>query len=920
MQVHTPRDNRWKGARPADDAGRSDYAARFVEACRAKGLGAVAITDHHDFAFFRFIREAAKTETDAAGEPIPDDDRLVVFPGLELTLGVPCQALLIFDADLPVDRLLDVLAALSIEPVDVSDDRLPPVVPLDHFKELADVHTQLDLREGLRGRYILLPNVTDGGHQTIMRKGMHAKYRDMPCVGGYLDGTVDKVGTGNAAIFAGGDKSRGNKPLALYQTSDARSEDFKKLGDPSTWVKWSEPTAEALRQACLARESRISHAEPSLPTAWITRLSVGNSKFMGPIELRLNPQYNAVVGGRGTGKSSILGYVRWALCDHQLTSHAKDDVSGAAARDLRLVEATLGPYSSTVDVHLSVNGIAHVVRRSAADGSVQLKIGDAEFRAAEASEVRRLLPIQAYSQKQLSTVAVRIDELTRFVTAPIRRELQEIDARARELDGQVREAYTVLQRSRALDESISALSLELSSTQDQAASLRDGMSGVSKSDRALLDSKSEVDRARSMLDDWAEAAASTSKDVATTIDEVENARVSLELPGEPWGEIRSDLTELHSMRDAAYERLLADLQVAQERFDAAMSSVANDDRTERVANQVSEFDEEYEEVKRRSTTHEAKLAELGELEKQQESLSRKLRREQSARDDLGDAADLLERRRNELVELMIARSEAVDAQCSSLSELSDGMIRATLERGQGLQRVADAFRGFISGSGVRSAKVDSLFEQLADDADPLSTWNKVLSELEMIASASPERELRSEDAPTTSRLGMTVSELNKIAAKATSDGWLGLALTPVEDHPRFEYRTREDDYIAFEDASAGQQATALMAVLLAQPGPPLVVDQPEDDLDSQVVQDVVSRLWNAKSKRQIIFASHNANLVVNGDADLVVCCDYRVAGDQSGGRIKLEGAIDQSAVRSEITTVMEGGERAFRLRKEKYGF
>ena len=60
--------------------------------------------------------------------------------------------------------------------------------------------------------------------------------------------------------------------------------------------------------------------------------------------------------------------------------------------------------------------------------------------------------------------------------------------------------------------------------------------------------------------------------------------------------------------------------------------------------------------------------------------------------------------------------------------------------------------------------------------------------------------------------------------------------------------------------------------------------------------------------------------MVNGDADLVLCCDYRRAGDQSGGRIKCRGAIDVGNIRKEITMVMEGGKEAFTLRKEKYGF
>jgi chromosome segregation protein len=59
---------------------------------------------------------------------------------------------------------------------------------------------------------------------------------------------------------------------------------------------------------------------------------------------------------------------------------------------------------------------------------------------------------------------------------------------------------------------------------------------------------------------------------------------------------------------------------------------------------------------------------------------------------------------------------------------------------------------------------------------------------------------------------------------------------------------------------------------------------------------------------------------VNGDAELVVCCDYVKSGDQTQGKVKIEGAIDIKGVRDEITLVTEGGEQAFRLRKAKYGF
>jgi chromosome segregation protein len=100
----------------------------------------------------------------------------------------------------------------------------------------------------------------------------------------------------------------------------------------------------------------------------------------------------------------------------------------------------------------------------------------------------------------------------------------------------------------------------------------------------------------------------------------------------------------------------------------------------------------------------------------------------------------------------------------------------------------------------------------------------------------------------------------------------------------------------------------------------LIIDQPEEDLDNPVMPEIVEQVWQAKQKRQLVFASHNANLVVNGDAELVAWCDYRTAGDQSRGTIAGEGAIDVPEVRDAIKRIMEGGEAAFNLRKEKYGF
>lgn len=154
------------------------------------------------------------------------------------------------------------------------------------------------------------------------------------------------------------------------------------------------------------------------------------------------------------------------------------------------------------------------------------------------------------------------------------------------------------------------------------------------------------------------------------------------------------------------------------------------------------------------------------------------------------------------------------------------------------------------------------------------------------------------------------------------ENWLSMMTQEIEFEPSFFYSTGNEmeDTIPFAEASAGQQATALLSVLLNQEGIPLLIDQPEDDIDNRAINDITKNIWEAKSKRQLIFTSHNANLVVNGDAELVVCCDYKESSQQTQGEIKFEGSIDNAEIKNEITTIMEGGEKAFILRKEKYGF
>lgn len=920
FQVHTPRDQNWKGADATTPEERQAYAARLIAACRAKGLDAIAITDHHDMAFVPYIRQAAADEVDEAGKPLALERRVVVFPGMELTLGVPCQAILILDADFPDSMFVPVLTALKINQVPDDASRNGNVTRLDGIHSFKDLQEDLDKHSWLKGRYIIFPNVTGEGKFSLLRDGQYGKYIEMPCVGGYVDGPLGKLKPSIQQRLDGKIKEWGFKRIACFQTSDNRREDHAVLGDPSTWVKWAKPTAEALRQACLAQESRISQAAPLLPTTAITRIEISNSSFLGPISLELNTQYTALIGGRGTGKSTLLEYLRWALCD-QPPSTPDAETPNYQARRARLIDQTLGALGAVVDITFSVNGVPHIVRRQSKDGTLEIKIGDEDMRGCTESEVRSLLPIQAYSQKQLSDVSVRLEELTRFMTGPIAPELAVIDRRVEECANRVRETYSSRQRRQRLEADLENRRLATTSLEGQALNIRSSLTGLSEIDRQLLDQGGLFEARARTVERWRADLAAIGKATSELIQLIELSRLAPAIPG-----VLPDDSVLAPI-EAEYRRLVEHAQMALQSVSTDVTAAlgARDDPATAWAGWYRDFAayrEAYAEAVSRSSSHQELMTSL-------EAIETRLSEHHGETVRLGDqikslhaAEDAYERARREWAEFRVKRDGLLEQQSGRLTANSLGAIRATIKPFADLTAFIDRLRESLSGSGLRREKIEGLAAVVTGAANPETAFGSLLANLEALATFQPSEagSGKRPDAPALSAAGFTSGDLDRVASRLSPSEWLELSLVQIKNEPIFEYRSKENQYIPFRNASAGQQATALLKTLLNEQGPPLIVDQPEEDLDNPVITEIVEQIWEAKKKRQIIFASHNANLVVNGDAELVVWCDYRKAGDQSGGKIAGEGAIDVHDVREAIKRIMEGGEHAFRARREKYGF
>ncbi len=167
-----------------------------------------------------------------------------------------------------------------------------------------------------------------------------------------------------------------------------------------------------------------------------------------------------------------------------------------------------------------------------------------------------------------------------------------------------------------------------------------------------------------------------------------------------------------------------------------------------------------------------------------------------------------------------------------------------------------------------------------------------------------------EDSKKMKSLNLTEKQKNSIEEHIRSNYEDILQLT-VNDKIEIKYKNKK-----LQNYSLGQRAMALINLILAQNDSDIIIiDQPEDDLDSQVIYDeLISDIKKIKYNTQLIFATHNANIPVLGDAERIV--ELRAEEDSKVDVIS--GSIDSEDSQQAIIKIMEGGSEAFKKRNIIY--
>jgi type III restriction enzyme len=532
-------------------------------------------------------------------------------------------------------------------------------------------------------------------------------------------------------------------------------------------------------------------------------------------------------------------------------------------------------------------------------------------------------PSERTAKNRLSAVGARLDELRRFVHAPIQGDLDSLQEQIAGLGIDLRAAFDRVVRYRALQSEIAAHDIERRSLNEQIERLRATLKGLTPEDTAIIARQGVYDAEQRIVQSLERDANTAKQSLAVAADEFKRLPTSIDT----WAaaENRDILEQAHATLTQwvnGVETAIAGLQdvfaepVGGKALGPYFTSVANwRDRRE-------DHRDQYDAAKKRAAQHEVTLQQIQALEGRLAALNETadVKTQQIAR--LGDPTVEFSVLRATLKSAHRSRADLLEKQCNDLTAVSKSRLRAVLHRAADMEPLAERLRLLVKGTKTRGERIEKVIEQVSVAADPLETWHSVLDELHELAWARIEDENVTllPECPRLDNAGFTGKEKLALARQIQPPEWVDLLLFDLKDLPVFEYQVRDDDFLPFENASPGQQATALLSILLFQEGPPLIIDQPEDDLNMKIINEIVETLWQAKSHRQVIFTSHNANLVVNGDAELIICCDYRTTATESGGQIKFTGAIDVPEINREIAEVMEGGVEAFKLRYRKYGF
>lgn len=608
--------------------------------------------------------------------------------------------------------------------------------------------------------------------------------------------------------------------------------------------------------------------------------------FLDGATLELADGLNCLIGHRGTGKTTAIEFVRYALGEF------RGDGDGEIRKRVdSLVETNLGGGRVSIVIETKDGIEYHVSRTAQEPPTVFTADGEPTSIAPGTSGVFRA---DVFSQDEVETIAddplSQLALLDSFIAEPVA-----------DIEGRIRATVS-----------------ELGSNGLTISELREGLTGIA-------DALNELPAIEEKLKKFAATSGGSS-------DAINMAHAQKALRDREARAVAGAL-ELLRQEHRSLSAVAGRIQKQAPPFEPEMLTGVNGETLQGVAAIVRECGEKVDAAvgeardmiersgHRISTAQETLRA---EHQKQEATFRQLIEKHKVAEAQSAERAQL-ERKRNELLahrkvkqeteaRLAVAQQER-QSLLIQLSELRDRRFQLRKQQADHMtEQLGPAIRARIEQFGNRDA-----YRQLLETTLEGAKINRRVVAQKIVDALSP-TELsaivagRGREA-LIDQAGLNANQADWVlTALAKNQVLFDLETVELIDRPRIELLDG-DQYKDSLSLSTGQKCTAILPILMLDSANPLLIDQPEDNLDNSFIYEtIVKSIRDVKARRQMIFVTHNPNIPVLGDAERV----FVLRSDGTKASVSHIGTVDEC--KDEIVTLLEGGEDAFRERQRRYKY
>ena len=701
--------------------------------------------------------------------------------------------------------------------------------------------------------------------------------------------------------------------LAVLAGSDAHTPD--EIGKHSSWIKMSNATKDELELALINKDFCVKNQEENpniIPDIFIKSLEIKSMKYCGrkpdnPFKMNFHPHFNSIIGGRGSGKSTALESIR-------IASRRIDEL-----KDIPAIKDNLDKFKSNskAGVMLNETKLLLEINRNEKEyrlswnadstGNVLEEKIDNEWISQEPGNLQERFQLSIYSQKQINELSKNPEGLLEIIdrAAVVNR------ADLIEKWNQLKSKFMLLCEKRREIKRQLALEPEIQTKlndviNDLKLYEEHGHGEILKNYQIKIQQLNFF----SLEDDF--------DNLADKIMEIANDAA------------QNDFPELQFQEDSAIEEVKKVYnETASELSDAKSKLLALAEKVKSISTNRKNKIEQTDWYKSVVAAYQAYNSLIKEYEGKNSSIDlnvysqwvqkrAQLQQEMNRIKSLQKEADNIQSEMGQTYqkfidirkELFKSRKKFIDDIISDTSLVKMELIpygdtlNIETEFRNILGLATSTFQSSILDNEAKKGLLYELFNWEKSDINNDKLPKMIFNLKQKFISLTTETE--------TNINTKFVNKL-KIIKKEHPANFDNLLCWWPEDQLRVKYK-QSGKYEDLEKGSAGQKAAAILAFLLSYDDKPLIIDQPEDDLDNALIYDlIVKQIQKSKDKRQLIIVTHNPNIVVNGDAELVHIMEFK------DGQVQVveQGGLGEKNIRNTICKIMEGGITAFKNRYKR---